>query len=409
MTVYFANAGLIDLDVIRIMGVSVKKSKTPIGYFGTGLKFSIATLLRTGHEVCLFRGGEKYRFEARDAIVRGETVKRIFMNNEALPFTTSLGRNWEVWQAYRELHSNTLDEAGTISDDPQSADTIFAVTGDAIQREYINRASIFLEGKPISGNEFVEVYPGTTRNVYYRGVRAGTMPNEMRFTYNILTDMTLTEDRTFESQFSVEWKLCQLLPKLNHKGIHTELLNGSEAWDQSLDFSMCGSPSQEFLDVAKDCYSDMTSNAAAKKVVDRDMQQRGDFAPAKMLDQDHEKFLSAFQHLHTLGCSLSPEDVEIVESLGPSIMAMYHRERGQIFLTKSTLDWGMETVVAALYEEWLHKEYHYRDKTTELQNFLFQRLVALSMGAEPPQPEAQKMVARVQPLTTRYHSRGRNG
>ena len=55
MTVYFANAGLIDLDVIRIMGVSVKTKDNPIGYFGTGLKFALSTLLRSGHKVTLLR------------------------------------------------------------------------------------------------------------------------------------------------------------------------------------------------------------------------------------------------------------------------------------------------------------------------------------------------------------------
>lgn len=38
MTVYFANSGLIDLDVIRVMGVSIKRRANPIGYFGTGDK-----------------------------------------------------------------------------------------------------------------------------------------------------------------------------------------------------------------------------------------------------------------------------------------------------------------------------------------------------------------------------------
>lgn len=67
MTVYFANAGLIDLDVIRVMGVSVKTGPNPIGYFGTGLKFALSTLLRTGHRVVMTRGGERIEFTARPA------------------------------------------------------------------------------------------------------------------------------------------------------------------------------------------------------------------------------------------------------------------------------------------------------------------------------------------------------
>ena len=55
MKIYFCNAEPIDLNAIAIMGVSVKTGDNPIGYFGTGLKFAIATLLRTAHKVTLTR------------------------------------------------------------------------------------------------------------------------------------------------------------------------------------------------------------------------------------------------------------------------------------------------------------------------------------------------------------------
>ncbi|WP_198164368.1 hypothetical protein, partial [Bradyrhizobium jicamae] len=71
MTVYFCNAEPIDLNAIALMGVSVKTGASPIGYFGTGLKFSIATLLRTGHEVTLIRNGETIPFTVNHEVIRG--------------------------------------------------------------------------------------------------------------------------------------------------------------------------------------------------------------------------------------------------------------------------------------------------------------------------------------------------
>lgn len=386
MTVYFANAGLIDLDVLRVMGVSIKLKANPIGYFGTGLKFGVATLLRTGHKVVLVRGGERLELTARPVTIRGEEVQRVFMGEEALPFTTELGKNWDVWQAYRELHSNTLDEAGVISDKPQTGDTVIEVTGPGIQMEFNNRDAIFISGKPLAANEFLEVHPGPTRYVYYRGVRAGAMPNELSFAYNLLCPMTLTEDRTFESQFTVEWKLSQLIPKIEHAGVMAELMSGKDRWDQKLDWGMCPTPSKAFMDVAAARYTDQTINPAVQRVVNRDLQARGVFPPARMTDAQQDKFLSAFAPLLKLGCTLSPEDVEVVESLGPGVMGLYHKERNQVFLAASTLDYGLETVVATLYEEWLHKDHHYKDCTRELQTFLFQRLVALAMGLPAPVP-----------------------
>ena len=391
MTIYFANAGLIDLDVIRVMGVSVKTIDNPIGYFGTGLKFSIATLLRTGHKITLERGDRIYEFDVRTKPIRGEDFQRVYMNDEALPFTTDLGKNWEVWQAYRELHSNTLDEVGAISDKPIKGDTVIKVTGAPITQEYHNRNQIFVnETKPIAANDFLEIYQGRNRHVFYRGVRAGALPEEARFTYNILSKMTLTEDRTFASQWDVEWKLQALIPTLKNTGIFMDLLGSSDDWDQALNFTMCHSPSDEFLQAARANYANMSAPAAARDVVDRDTQDRGSFPPARLSDAEHDKFLSAFQHLPGLGCTLSPEDVEIVESLGPKTMAVYHLKNNQIYLAKSTLDYGDETVVATLYEEWLHKDYHYKDESRELQTFLFQRLTALTMGQEAPEPKDQR-------------------
>lgn len=388
-TVYFSNPGHMDLNMVRMMGVNVKVSDTAIGYFGTGLKYGIATLLRTGHAITLKTNGRVHEFSAREKLIRGETFMACYMDDEMLPFTTALGKNWDVWQAYRELHSNTIDEFGTITDRAVGADTVIEVTGDAIYREYLNRGEIFLMGKPIAKTSGLEVHEGPTRAVYYRGVRAGFMPKELRFAYNILQPMTLTEDRTFESQFTVEWVLSKMIPMIEHRGVVSDILSESDGFDQSLQFTNCASPSREFLDVAATFYSDQNSSRSAKTLVERDMQNRGEYKLASLNEAEKQMFLDSFQHLRGLGCQLSPEDVEIVETLGPGIGAIYHRAKNRVFVAHASLDKGMQSLVAILYEEWLHMAFNYVDQTRALQNFLFQRLVALSMGAAPPEPKSQ--------------------
>jgi len=42
------NKGEIEIETITTMGVNVKECDSPIGFFGTGLKFAIATFLREG-------------------------------------------------------------------------------------------------------------------------------------------------------------------------------------------------------------------------------------------------------------------------------------------------------------------------------------------------------------------------
>ena len=173
MTVYFSNKGAIDLDVIRTMGVHVKETDNPIGHFGTGLKFAIATLLRTGHTVDLYRLGEKISFACVPRVIRNKPFAIVTMNGEQLAFTNDLGKEWKVWQAYRELHSNCLDEMGRITTTPlEDMDTVWVISGPEIDSCYDNRSQIFLMGEPAwMAGDGVEVYRGESKFLYYRGVR----------------------------------------------------------------------------------------------------------------------------------------------------------------------------------------------------------------------------------------------
>jgi hypothetical protein len=65
--------GEIDAASIRTFGVSVKEGENPIGFFGTGLKYALAILLRTGHKVTIQSGTSKHRFALKDVKIREET------------------------------------------------------------------------------------------------------------------------------------------------------------------------------------------------------------------------------------------------------------------------------------------------------------------------------------------------
>jgi hypothetical protein len=88
MHVIFENDGEIDAAAIRTFGVSVKQGDNPIGFFGTGLKYALAILLRTGHSVAIQSGLEKHRFALKDVTIRGETFQVVTMNRRELGFTT---------------------------------------------------------------------------------------------------------------------------------------------------------------------------------------------------------------------------------------------------------------------------------------------------------------------------------
>ena len=118
----FKNKGAIDVRAITTFGISSKENDNAIGYFGTGLKYAIAVMLREGVNFSIVTGGKQYEFETRAETVRVDEFNFCFMRAggtgkfEQLPFTTELGKNWELWQAFRELYCNCTDENGEISD-----------------------------------------------------------------------------------------------------------------------------------------------------------------------------------------------------------------------------------------------------------------------------------------------------
>lgn len=230
--VVFRTPTLLDLTAITTFGVNAKpNASNPIGFFGTGLKYAIACLVRAKAELELhIRNGakhEKYMFYTKEEAFRDQSFQFIYMRkgdrtkwfqkDVRLPFTTDLGKNWELWQAFRELYSNTLDERGEafiggtfrVEDKESDVDaymrdrptvpveTIFAVNLPKFEEEYNKRKEVFLpEAYTPKEGEKIQRFNKPSKYIYYRGIRIYELTHPSLFTYNIIRYTTLTEDRT---------------------------------------------------------------------------------------------------------------------------------------------------------------------------------------------------------------------
>ena len=113
-TVYFDTPGLLDMRAVTTFGLSVKENENPIGYFGTGLKYAIAILLRNGADLTISNSsGDVYSFSVNKDTFRNVEFNALAMHSSMrdveLPFTTELGKNWKMWMAFREMYCNTQD------------------------------------------------------------------------------------------------------------------------------------------------------------------------------------------------------------------------------------------------------------------------------------------------------------
>jgi hypothetical protein len=213
--ILFTNPGEIDPRLITTLGVNVKDSDSPIGFFGTGLKYAIAVLLREGQEITISSGLRKFSFEVKEEEVRGKSFGFIFMKEgegtaHPLGFTTELGKNWNLSNAYRELFSNAKDEGGEIFVEnftlPSEGITAICVEGEAFKEVHENRSDFLLEKSepPIFSSSYIEVFSGASKAIFYRGIAVSFPSLPTTLTYNILERLDLTEDRTAKYNWYVQ-------------------------------------------------------------------------------------------------------------------------------------------------------------------------------------------------------------
>ena len=113
--IYFYTESEIPLEALRLMGASTKgDDDTKIGFFGTGFKYAIATLLRENISFGVRINGVDVSINTRITTMRDMEFEEIYIDNMPTSYTTRVGVDWEVWHAVREIWQNTVDENGSI-------------------------------------------------------------------------------------------------------------------------------------------------------------------------------------------------------------------------------------------------------------------------------------------------------
>jgi hypothetical protein len=203
----FSNPGVLDINLVKLLGVSVKESDSPIGFFGTGLKYAMASALRLGCSMTIYVDGEKYEINGRNVTLRDKEFTQVMLNDEPLGFTTELGKQWKPWMVVRELYSNALDENGKtvlatapLCDRNYAGNTIIILHGEPFVEVWSNRAYYFIseDELPCCDSPYVAAYEalGHNHSMFYRGIKIHDTERPTLYRYNLKNGITLTEDRT---------------------------------------------------------------------------------------------------------------------------------------------------------------------------------------------------------------------
>lgn len=386
MTLYFHNPGEIDIRGATIMGLNAKENAdTAIGFFGTGLKYSIACILRWEGTIQIYSGRTIFSFDAEDMNFRGKDFRRVIMSenvlrNEPLGFTTEYGKKWEAWQVFRELLANARDEGGDVSEQYVAAvsdTTVVAVTCPILEAEFCNRDRIILRANhpwDFDGKGgHLRTQPA--ESIYYRGVRV--MDRNTVLTYNITKDLQLTEDRTVKSRWDLNNAISKLLAECTERDAILIALSQDEGLEHDLEFPTWHDYSPEFLDVAAELYRQAPrKHKRLREVLERHRPESTAEIEVELRPIQRLALMRAIKLVDQMGMPASTTTIKVVD-LGNDTLGQYRPATGYVYLDPKVFEQGTKQLVATLFEELLHKTTGLDDCCYEMQNHLFNLIVSL--------------------------------
>ncbi len=198
--------GELDIAAITLMGLSTKREDSgKIGMFGTGLKYSIAKLLRDRIPFRVWNGSEEVSITTRPGSFRGKDYEQVLVNGETTSITTDMGPQWENWWVVRELLSNARDEqaheffvAPWDEVDFVAGWTTFVLDYEAFEQVWLAREKYFVTDRAPkwegAGLRLYTRWAGEGTRVYKNGILIKETTLNDSFDYDVL-DAELNEMR----------------------------------------------------------------------------------------------------------------------------------------------------------------------------------------------------------------------
>lgn len=215
-----SNRGEICKSAFVLMGASSKRDDdTKIGYFGTGIKYAIATLIRIGAPVMIYSGLDNIKIEKVSEEMRGKTYETLVIGGRQTSVTTEMGINWKPWQAIREIYCNAVDEDESnimVVDAPdqgidflmgEEGKTVFYIgVTDEIKHVIDNWDDYFSNNRKdvVLDTPGFKVFYGRGKiSLYRKGIRCYDSEVDSIYDYD-LDDVAINEARIAESIYTVK-------------------------------------------------------------------------------------------------------------------------------------------------------------------------------------------------------------
>lgn len=224
--VCFENKGEVPVNAFKLLGASSKRGdSSKIGYFGTGLKYAIAVMLKQNIEFHIFSGDKEVKISTRSTKFLDDTVSVMTVNGEKTSITLDAGIDWKPWYAIREIYSNAIDENGemilNIEPSAKSGHTrIFIDTeSEKLKDIFQNWDAYFTQNRPalLKNNRgtLFDKLPTIPEYIAFRkGIRVYESQRHSLFDYD-LPNVEINESRVAIHSFRVQEDCSELLASSN--------------------------------------------------------------------------------------------------------------------------------------------------------------------------------------------------
>ncbi len=399
------NKGLLDENIIFLMGASTKTGdNTKIGQFGTGLKYSLAWLLRNNIAFKIFIGTKEVQISTIPLTTRGQSFDVIKVDGRDTSVTTNMGLDWKAWMILRELWCNAIDEGDAhrnIVDgiSPQEGCTNFYIqlTGE-IKEAYSDWDKYFNSRLPISTSKYEgNVYQseGHSMKIYRKGILVKEYENtDSVFDYDF-PNGSINELREYIGY--LDYDIAQSISYLNKKGVSYFLDNiTDEKKEAKIDVQFASfSTWKDALGNAKiisyDSHAALTAMQPETMRETNYLQLPASFykrlvkcfegiSALMVCDEAHTFFESPDQKLNDnlkkvlaiLETCDYYVDAELTFITGifndKRVLAQINLKERVVMLSTTLRDMGLKELIYAVIEETEHFRTNFKDNTREFQN-----------------------------------------
>lgn len=232
------NNGELDIRLVALMGGTTKANdQFKIGQWGSGLKYSLAYLLKNNFSFKVFIGDTEVSISTEIEQIRDEQFEIICIDGKRTSITTQMGGSaWKAWMIVRELWCNALDEGGeakeiaTETSGEIGKTTFYIQLTTEIKEVWDNWGNYFIHDiEAISETNSHKIYPGGQSLRFYKN---GVLIKEDKtrkglFAYDIKY-ADINELREYNG--STEYPIVDALAHANKKAIEYYLENISEKY-----------------------------------------------------------------------------------------------------------------------------------------------------------------------------------